>query len=52
MRRSRSTQGYTLFELAVVVAIMGTMAALVAPGLSEAVSDARANGAAEELVRS
>lgn len=51
MRRPRSTEGYTLLELAIVVMIMGTMAALVAPGLSEALADSRANGAAEEMVR-
>lgn len=47
----RSTDGYTLLELMIVVLIMGAMAALVAPGLGEFMADARASGAAEELVR-
>jgi len=50
-RRKRSTEGFTLFELAIVILIMGGMAAMIAPGLSEQMADARAAGAAEELVR-
>lgn len=51
MKRPQSTQGYTLFEMAVVVVIMGTMAAMVAPGVGEYMADTRASSAAEELLR-
>jgi prepilin-type N-terminal cleavage/methylation domain-containing protein len=43
--------GFTLLELMIVVSIMGGMAALLAPGLSESLSDARASAAAEDLIR-
>jgi type II secretory pathway pseudopilin PulG len=51
MRRSRSTAGYTLLELTIAVLIMGSMAAMIAPGLSEQMADTRASAAAEEMVR-
>jgi prepilin-type N-terminal cleavage/methylation domain-containing protein len=51
MKRKRSTEGFTLFELSVALLIMGSMAALAAPGLGEMMSDSRASAAAEELVR-
>jgi type II secretory pathway pseudopilin PulG len=51
MKRSRSIEGYTLLEMSIVVLIMGAMAAMIAPGLGEFMSDARASGASEELVR-
>ena len=51
MKRARSTEGFTLFEMAIVILIMGSMAAMIAPGLSEWVADARASAAAEGLVR-
>ncbi|HKP63466.1 MAG TPA: prepilin-type N-terminal cleavage/methylation domain-containing protein [Polyangiales bacterium] len=51
MKRARSTEGFTLLEMAIVVLIMGSMAAMIAPGLSEWMADARASGAAEDMVR-
>jgi type II secretory pathway pseudopilin PulG len=51
MKRSRSIEGYTLVEMSVVVLIMGAMAAMIAPGLGEFMADARASGAAEEIIR-
>ena len=44
-------QGFTLLELMIVITIMGTMAALLAPGISEFMADARASSATEDLVR-
>jgi prepilin-type N-terminal cleavage/methylation domain-containing protein len=49
MRRRQA--GFTLLELMIAVSIMGTMAALLAPGISEFMADARAAGASEDLVR-
>jgi prepilin-type N-terminal cleavage/methylation domain-containing protein len=49
MRRSHA--GFTLLELMIVVSVMGTMAALLAPGIGEFMADARAAAAAEDLVR-
>jgi prepilin-type N-terminal cleavage/methylation domain-containing protein len=49
MRRSQA--GFTLLELMIVVSVMGTMAALLAPGIGEFMADARCAGAAEDLVR-
>jgi prepilin-type N-terminal cleavage/methylation domain-containing protein len=49
MRRSQA--GFTLLELMVVVTVMGTMAAMLAPGIGEFMADARCAGAAEDLVR-
>lgn len=51
MTRKRSTEGFTLFELSVALLIMGSMAALAAPGLGEMMADTRASAATEELVR-
>jgi prepilin-type N-terminal cleavage/methylation domain-containing protein len=51
MKRARSTEGFTLFEMSIVVLIMGSMAAMIAPGLSEWMADARASAAAEGLLR-
>ncbi|HET6339702.1 MAG TPA: type II secretion system protein [Polyangiales bacterium] len=51
MKRTRSTAGYTLLELMIVVLIMGAMAAMIAPGLGEFMADARASAASEELIR-
>jgi prepilin-type N-terminal cleavage/methylation domain-containing protein len=44
-------QGFTLLELMVVITVMGTMAALLAPGIGEFMADARASSATEDLVR-
>jgi prepilin-type N-terminal cleavage/methylation domain-containing protein len=49
MRRSRG--GFTLLELMIVVTVMGTMAALLAPGVGEFMADARIAAATEDLVR-
>jgi type II secretory pathway pseudopilin PulG len=38
-------------EMMIVISIMGTMAALLVPGIAESMSDARAAGAAEDVVR-
>jgi prepilin-type N-terminal cleavage/methylation domain-containing protein len=51
MKRARSIEGFTLLEMSIVVLIMGSMAAMIAPGLSEWMADTRASGAAEYLVR-
>lgn len=48
--RSRSN-GFTLLELMIVITVMGTMAAMLAPGIGEFLADARASNAAEDLVR-
>lgn len=45
------TAGFTLVEMMVVVAIIGVMATLVGPGLSEFMADSRASRAAEDLIR-
>lgn len=47
----RSTAGFTLLEMMIVITVMGTMAALMAPGIAEFLADARAAAASEELVR-
>lgn len=44
-------QGFTLLELMIVITVMGTMAALLAPGIGEFLADARASSATEDLVR-
>jgi prepilin-type N-terminal cleavage/methylation domain-containing protein len=46
-----SRQGFTLLELMIVITVMGTMAALLAPGIGEFMADARASSATEDLVR-
>jgi prepilin-type N-terminal cleavage/methylation domain-containing protein len=53
LRRSvrQRTHGFTLLELMIVVSIMGAMAALLAPGIGEFMADARASGAAQDLLR-
>ena len=43
--------GFTLLELMIVVTVMGTMAAMMAPGIGEFLADARASGASEDLIR-
>jgi prepilin-type N-terminal cleavage/methylation domain-containing protein len=43
--------GFTLLELMIVITVMGTMAALLAPGIGEFMADARASSASEDLVR-
>jgi prepilin-type N-terminal cleavage/methylation domain-containing protein len=43
--------GFTLVELMIVITVMGTMAAMLAPGISEFLADARASNATEDLVR-
>jgi prepilin-type N-terminal cleavage/methylation domain-containing protein len=48
---ARSSAGFTLLELMLVVTIMGTMAALMAPGVGEYLADTRASAATEDLVR-
>jgi prepilin-type N-terminal cleavage/methylation domain-containing protein len=48
---SRRPDGFTLIELMIVVTIMGTMAAMIVPGISEFLADARAASASEALVR-
>jgi prepilin-type N-terminal cleavage/methylation domain-containing protein len=47
----RSRNGFTLLELMIVITIMGTMAALMAPGIGEFMADARASSASEDLIR-
>jgi type II secretory pathway pseudopilin PulG len=44
-------QGVTLLELMIVFSVLGTMAALLAPGIGEFMADARASAATEDLVR-
>lgn len=51
MKRARSTEGYTLLEMSIVVLIMGAMAAMIAPGLGEIMADSRASAATEDLLR-
>jgi prepilin-type N-terminal cleavage/methylation domain-containing protein len=51
MKRARSTAGYTLLEMSIVVLIMGAMAAMIAPGIGEFMADSRASAATEELLR-
>jgi prepilin-type N-terminal cleavage/methylation domain-containing protein len=48
---TRHRDGFTLVELMIVITIMGTMAAMIAPGIGEFLADARAAAAAEALVR-
>lgn len=48
---ARRQHGFTLLELMIVITVMGTMAALIAPGIGEFLADARASNAAEDLVR-
>jgi prepilin-type N-terminal cleavage/methylation domain-containing protein len=43
--------GFTLIEMMIVITVMGTMAALLAPGIGEYIADARATAASEGLVR-
>jgi prepilin-type N-terminal cleavage/methylation domain-containing protein len=50
-RVQRQNDGFTLLELMIVVSIMGAMAAVLAPGIGEFMADARASGAAEDLLR-
>jgi len=50
MRRQQRA-GFTLLELMIVVTVMGTMAALLAPGIGEFLADARAASVSEDLVR-
>ena len=47
----RRGAGFTLLELMIVVTVMGTMAAMLAPGIGEFLADARASAASEDLVR-
>lgn len=47
----RHHDGFTLIELMIVITIMGSMVAMIAPGLSEFMADARAASASEGLVR-
>jgi prepilin-type N-terminal cleavage/methylation domain-containing protein len=51
LQMNSRTDGFTLLELMIVITIMGSMAALLAPGLGEFLADARASSAAEDLVR-
>ena len=48
---ARRQHGFTLLELMIVITVMGTMAAMMAPGIGEFLADARASSVAEELVR-
>jgi prepilin-type N-terminal cleavage/methylation domain-containing protein len=43
--------GFTLIELMIVITIMGSKVAMIAPGLGEFLADARAASAAEAFVR-
>lgn len=47
----RPQAGFTLLEMMVVITVMGTMAALLAPGVGEFLADARGAAASEDLVR-
>jgi prepilin-type N-terminal cleavage/methylation domain-containing protein len=51
LRMDRGRHGFTLLELMIVVTIMGTMAALMAPGIGEFLADSRASAASEDLIR-
>ena len=48
---TRRRDGFTLIELMIVITIMGSMVAMIAPGLGEFLADARAASAAEAFVR-
>jgi len=47
----RRRDGFTLIELMIVITIMGSMVAMIAPGLGEFLADARAASASEAFVR-
>src|ERR1700753_1681156 len=47
----RSRPVFTLRELMIAITIMGTMAALMAPGIAEFLADTRASAATEDLIR-
>jgi prepilin-type N-terminal cleavage/methylation domain-containing protein len=47
----RRREGFTLIELMIVITIMGSMVAMIAPGLGEFLADARAASASEAFVR-
>jgi len=49
--QTRASAAFSLIELMVVVAIIGVMAAAIAPGLSLLVADNRQSGSAMDLVR-
>lgn len=51
MVRPRSAEGFSLLELMLVLVIIGGLSALMVPGLSEFLADARASSASEDLVR-
>lgn len=51
LRHTRHTTGFTLLELMIVVALVGIMAATVAPNLSASRADADVANAASALVR-
>jgi general secretion pathway protein G len=47
--RSRTPRGFTLIELIVVIAIIATLAAMVAPSIFSNVSDARSSAAKAQI---
>jgi prepilin-type N-terminal cleavage/methylation domain-containing protein len=49
--RAHYHKGFTIFELMVVLAIIGVMVAMVAPGIGSAMADGRAADAAVDVVR-
>jgi len=50
-RMAKRQAGFTLIEMMIVITVMGTMAALLAPGVGEHIADGRATSVSDGLVR-